>query len=439
MPRVISFLVLLAIVLLVGMLFFQVMAQFIVPLFLAAVLVVMFQPLQKWIRGRLPRYPRVAALATTLAILLIVLLPLVWLGWNAYVECYAVYDRLQAEEATTSMDSFPSQLAAQLNKQEEIKATYKRFTDKELDTEAVIQQAMNWATNFIGPALLTGVQRMLSLLVGLGIMMIAVYYYLADGPAMTGALMRLSPLDDRYELELLQRFSEISRSVVVATLLSAVVQGAAAGIGYWFALPSEAPIFLLTAATMVVALVPFVGAALVWVPVCLYVLFLVPVTDISGQVTGHGSWGAALVLAAYCGVVVSSADNVIKPLVLRGQANLHPLLALLSILGGAQVLGPIGILVGPMVVSFLQALLNMLNKELASFDKKDGDQEPSTLAVATAQVADAVKAAALDQTPTAAPDAAPAAADSRRSAAQDGPSDGSPADCSGSESDQPDT
>ncbi|MEM8866172.1 MAG: AI-2E family transporter, partial [Planctomycetota bacterium] len=63
-------------------------------------------------------------------------------------------------------------------------------------------------------------------------------------------------------------------------------------------------------------------------------------------------------------IVVSNIDNVIKPFVLHGQSNLHPLLALLSVLGGVSVLGPVGILVGPMLVAFLQALLNMLRKEL---------------------------------------------------------------------------
>ena len=58
---------------------------------------------------------------------------------------------------------------------------------------------------------------------------------------------------------------------------------------------------------------------------------------------------------------------MIKPLVLHGQSNLHPLVALISILGGVQTLGPIGILVGPMLVAFIQALLNMINKELLRF------------------------------------------------------------------------
>ena len=60
------------------------------------------------------------------------------------------------------------------------------------------------------------------------------------------------------------------------------------------------------------------------------------------------------------------ADNVVKPYILHGQSKLHPLLALLSVIGGVQVLGPLGILVGPMLVTFLQALLNMLHGELDS-------------------------------------------------------------------------
>jgi len=101
------------------------------------------------------------------------------------------------------------------------------------------------------------------------------------------------------------------------------------------------------------ALVPFVGAAAVWVPCCIWL-----------YMTGHHL--AAILLAVYGVLIVSMADNVIKPLVLHGQSGLHPLVALLTILGGVTALGPIGILVGPMLVAFLQALLNMLNAELES-------------------------------------------------------------------------
>ena len=62
------------------------------------------------------------------------------------------------------------------------------------------------------------------------------------------------------------------------------------------------------------------------------------------------------------------ADNFIKPYILHGETNLHPLLALLSVIGGVAALGPIGILIGPMVVVFLQTLLKILQRELSLMD-----------------------------------------------------------------------
>ena len=73
-----------------------------------------------------------------------------------------------------------------------------------------------------------------------------------------------------------------------------------------------------------------------------------------------------MLLAIFGTAVVSTVDNIVKPVVLHGRSNLHPLLALLSVLGGIQVLGPIGIFVGPMVVAFLQTLLNLLHDELTA-------------------------------------------------------------------------
>lgn len=197
------------------------------------------------------------------------------------------------------------------------------------------------------------------LLVGLGVMVISLYYFLADGPAMIKAAMRLSPLDDRYEEQLLKEFVTISRAVVVATLLSALVQGLLAGVGYFFA--GLESVSLLTMLTMLFALIPFVGGTVVWLPCCLWLLV-------------EGRTMAAIALAAYCIVFVSLSDNVIKPLVLQGQSNLHPLLALLSVLGGVKALGPIGIVVGPMAVAFLQTLLKMFQTEIESYAEGEAEQ-----------------------------------------------------------------
>lgn len=407
MPRLISFIVLLAIVLLVGAVFFQVMAQFMVPLFLACVLLVVFQPLHRWVLHYLPKYPRVAALATTVAILLVVLLPLVWLSWKAYVEMHSMFapdvNVVSTEEKTTisprnagSSDAINRPNAAD-NKAKlafianvkkaayDLRDKFKEWTGIFIDDDTINGFGKSGGS-FLTSKAISGLQSAVGILVGLAIMVIALYYFLADGPAMIAAVLDLSPLDSKYEQELLERFADISRAVVVATLLSAVVQGTLAGIGYAFALPREAPVFLLTALTMVTALVPFVGAVATWICVAGWV-YLYGEHVVNGQVV-QGDPTKAIILAVYCTLVVSSIDNVIKPFILHGQSKLHPLLALLSILGGVQVLGPAGILVGPMLVSFLQALLNMLRKELDSFGGTtiDGAAPLAVPASATAQV-----------------------------------------------------
>jgi predicted PurR-regulated permease PerM len=271
-----------------------------------------------------------------------------------------------------------------------------------------LREALSWVTDLL-PQLAGAAIR---ILVGLIIMIVALYYFFADGPAMINGLMGLSPMDRRHELELLARFAEISRSVVVATLLSAIVQGILAGIGFYFALPTGAPIFLLIALTMVLAIVPFIGAAGVWVPACAIIfLFGQNVFVVGGEAVEGGNWKVAAALAVYCAVAVSGIDNVIKPLVLHGQANLHPLLALLSILGGIQVLGPVGILVGPMLVSFLQALLAMFRKELERWE--DPTQRSLSLSPGARALAEQIEAA-VEATEAAEPEEVPVPSKSKK-------------------------
>lgn len=203
----------------------------------------------------------------------------------------------------------------------------------------------------------------IQVIIGLVVLVIALYFFLLDGSAMIHTLMRLSPLDDRYEERLLLEFERTSRAVVVASVSSALVQGLLAAIAFYF-LGFKSVIFLFLI-TSLMALVPFLGAASVWVPCAIYLA------------TVEQRWTAAIVLAVYGATVVSSIDNIIKMYVLHGRSTLHPLFALLSVLGGVQVFGPIGILVGPMVVVFMQTLLEILNHELAERDAAQTSKQES--------------------------------------------------------------
>jgi predicted PurR-regulated permease PerM len=195
---------------------------------------------------------------------------------------------------------------------------------------------------------------LLKLIIGLVIMMVAVYFFLLDGPRMIEALKSMSPISDSHEEELVQEFMRVSRAVVLATLLSAIAQGVLAGIGFFACGLGNS--FLLTLLTTCFGLIPIFGAWLVWLPASLWLLLF-----------EHES-GKAIGLALYGAIIVSQIDNLIKPYILHGHSNLHPLFALLSVLGGVIALGPIGILIGPMIVVFLQTLLNILQRELRTMD-----------------------------------------------------------------------
>jgi len=389
-PRVVSFIVLLAVIILIGSMFFQVMVQFIVPLFLAAVLVVIFKPLHIWVTEKCGKRVKLSAAVTTLLIVLIVLLPISLMLIRAVSEGAALYTAFsEADKQPTQAPIDDTNFTAPEHGDDadegfivdakslqvviekllpQVNAIGAKLHLPALKPEVVQQLVDENLKKVAAPLALGGVRVLGSTLVGLAIMVLTLYYFFADGPNMIAGLMKLSPLDDTYEQELLDKFGDISRSVVVAVLLSAVVQGILAGFGYFFA--GVHNVFFLTVLTSFLAMVPFVGAAAVWVFVCLYLFY-------SGATT------AAIVLAVYCVLVVSMIDNFIKPLVLHGQANLHPLLALLSVIGGIQALGPIGILVGPMLVAFLQALLNMLNKELKLLGQEsDATGKPVVFATA---------------------------------------------------------
>jgi predicted PurR-regulated permease PerM len=235
---------------------------------------------------------------------------------------------------------------------DELVVTVNDATGLHLTAEGVNGEVRKLAEEWIGPIAAGAPVVIVKLIIGLIVMTVSLFYFLADGRRMFSAVTRLIPLDQRYQWQLLEEFEEVSRAVVSSTLLAAIVQAVLAGFGFYVAgMPS---VFLLTLLTFFGALVPFVGAAAVWGSASLYLLFFVKST-----------WAAAgLAIWGLC--VVSTVDNIIKPIVLHGQSKLHPLLALLSVLGGVGALGPIGIFVGPIAVAFLQAALTMLQTELDS-------------------------------------------------------------------------
>ena len=470
--RVVSFLMLVGILIVIATIFFRVMASFLVPLFLAALLGVVVQPLHRWTLEKCRGYRHWAAGITTSLVLLIVLLPIGLVITTAILEGASLLEQLQMADVRAKLDTLRANLnldmplrdhlhrmeamlkqwrAEQIrgdiptveakavenliDRTEDMEAwikgqgpdapaadvaplrealidlqgaasgsvaqddalalavvEFKEFkgdllggpyrawlveaanpTDEQMETiRRNLRSAAGPALSFGGDTLkLVG-----KVLFGILIMIAALFFFLAEGQKMVEALIRVSPLEEQHVRELVAEFVRACRAIVSASLLSAVVQGLLAGIGFYVA-GLRGSVAMLSLLTMVLSLVPFAGAAAVWIPTSLYLYFY------------EGNLWAAVGVALYGALIVSTSDNFIKPLVLAGQSNLHPLLALLSVLGGLQALGPIGIVVGPMAVIFLQTLLKLLQRELSSIDRSSwtfwrGFGNPGTIAPATA-------------------------------------------------------
>ncbi|MEL6107319.1 MAG: AI-2E family transporter [Planctomycetota bacterium] len=234
------------------------------------------------------------------------------------------------------------------------------LSDKVRSVREYIQPRLAKFTSDTGLALLKFV-------FGMFIMILSVYFFLVDGPAMVRTLMRLSPLDDAYELRLLTEFEKTSRAVVLATILAALAQGFTASIGFYFAGLSS--VILLFFVTTAMSMVPFLGAGSVWISCAVYIAAV------------EQRYTVAIIFSIYCMAIVATIDNVIKAYVLHGHSELHPLVALLSVLGGLSVFGPIGLLIGPMVVVFLQTLLEILNSELTPQENPDETETSDGVAV----------------------------------------------------------
>ena len=190
----------------------------------------------------------------------------------------------------------------------------------------------------------------------LGLFLLMLFFLLRDGGRFRAELRPVSPFTEEQERQIFDHLERTIKGALQAVILVPLVQGVLAGIGFMiFGVPSP---FVWGTAVILAATVPVLGSPLAWVPACVYLFH-------------GGSTRAAIGLLVFCTVVVSGSDNVLKPLVLRGTARIHPLLGFLSILGGILAFGVFGFLIGPVVLSLVISAiriyrLDVLRTDLAS-------------------------------------------------------------------------
>ncbi len=323
---------------------FQVFRSFFSILVWATVLTVVFHPLfdriLKVVRGR----RAAAALVACLLILILIILPVTLLGILLSQQSISLYHSLQSNmgsggDASARLAEFENRPWVQWA----LHLARSWFKLEDTDLPGLIQQLAGAVSRFViagAPSVLAGFG---GLLYGFLMVFITMFFLFKDGPIIMSFVRASNPLPQVYESEIIKKFRDVSYATFYGSILTALVQGILAGLLFW-ALGVGSPLFW-GALVAFVSLVPIVGAFLVWVPMSGYLI-------LTGQTT------RGILLIAIGGLVVSSVDNVLKPAIIRGRTDMHPLLVFMSVLGGMQAFGFLGILLGPLIVAIFLSFLN---------------------------------------------------------------------------------
>ena len=322
--------------------------SFLTPILAAAILAIAIYPLHQDMK-RYIKSPSASAWVTTLLVLVVVLGPTVLVVSHVANEITGLYGWLSERKTEEGgWTQYVTNLAERPLEWVSAKTGVSR--------EQLRQTALDRIKN-LGAALL---QWAKSLVVNLGqtifdlvTMMVTLFFLLRDGVRIRDRLGALIPIEPHRYQELVATISSAITANVYGVLVVAVVQGTLGAIGYAIAgLPS---VMLWSVATALFSMIPLGGTALVWLVACVYLLAI-------------GSWGKALFMLAWGAGLISTADNVVRPLVLSGRVKLNTLLIFFSLLGGVEAFGIIGIFLGPIVISVTIALLKMLEEERAEWE-----------------------------------------------------------------------
>jgi predicted PurR-regulated permease PerM len=329
------------------------------PILLGALLAAFATPLRRRIEQRFTG-GRVAAAAITALIILVVLVPLTFLVALVVERLVAVVGRLpQLLAWVDGSGNMQSYLAD------------RPFLQKLMpsDLGGQLQSAVTW----VGGALPRVLTSFLDISLAFFLTMVSTYYLLRDGRWALTRVERALPLEPRHTRAIVAEFELVGRAVILGTLGTALIQGLLSGVAYWL-LGVPEPL-LLGALTVVVAVIPVLGSAGVWVPISIWLMA-------TGDVT------RGLVLLAFGTFVVGTVDNVLRPLLSRNGLHFHPLLVFLALFGGIASFGASGLYLGPLIVALFVALARIYEREVApaATAESEARQPDETLSWKLAQV-----------------------------------------------------
>jgi predicted PurR-regulated permease PerM len=354
---------------LAGIIFFSVIAlailyatlmivwPFLTAIILGAIIVTVTFGWFKRVRARMHGRSPAAAGVMLVAITFLLIVPLFIIGLLIIQQANGLIQRMQSGEA--------QQILAQLDLAHRL-AWVQRFVPNfdpaQLEPQRLIMPLVREVPGWVarnGAGIVGGIT---GLLIGFFLVLLSAYFFYVEGEAILDELAFLSPLPATYDRE----FGATVKDVIDATfrghLVTGVAQGIATMIGLLIARVPGA-IFWGAVAT-VLSLLPFVGAALIWIPAAIY-LFI-------AAAMGKGPYWEPIFLTAWGILVVSTIDNFVRPWAMKGRAQLPAIPLLFAVLGGMQAFGFVGLVLGPLVFALLMSVIDIYKR---SFRLKRSESE----------------------------------------------------------------
>jgi predicted PurR-regulated permease PerM len=323
-----------------GYLILIILLPFLPAIVISAVFTVLVYPVYAPFERRI-RYKSVAAFLGTLGVFFLVLAPMLGLSL------------MLLDQVRDRMDWFSQSPAELLAPGGFLMRTLASVAGRlNMDTAALGAMLQQEAQQLAG----TAAARVLQLLSGIGgwllqagVALFTIFYFLRDADRLVRTIRWLIPLEPVQSAELLRRAREVTFATVYGSIVIAIVQGILGGLMFWaVGLPSPA---VWGSMMGILALLPVIGPPVVWVPAVVILI-------------ASGALVRGIVLFVLGAVVLSSIDNVLRPYLVSGRTEIHPLVVFFSALGGIFVFGGVGLFVGPVLFVVALTLIEMARMAL---------------------------------------------------------------------------
>lgn len=336
--------VLLGLVGLVGLL----LLPYATPIAWAGVLAVFFHPVYILFLRFLPGRPGVAAGLLTLAVLALAVVPALLLTGVVAREAIAAY-----HDAAAYVVANRVQVVDDVTHHWLVAPVWnwisERMAGSDVDPTSMALSGLRWVSEFAAANAASVARNVLAFVIGLAILTFTLFFAFRDGAALVAYLEESLPMHPVDRRRLFDRLQSTLLAVVQGLAATALLQAVLVGIALWvLGVPF---VLLLSVVSFAFAFLPVGGAALVWFPVAL------------GLYAG-GDYVRGTALMLWGGLVVGSIDNIVKPLVIGGQAQLSTPLLFFGILGGLQTFGFIGVFAGPATMAAFLSIVSIYRERL---------------------------------------------------------------------------